>query len=71
MNEACHHDDGEHPGLKGAALKRALGQAETRCMSTQERLTVPRKRVLELLLEVFFSFFQKDFYLFRLLKFIF
>jgi Fur family zinc uptake transcriptional regulator len=51
MNEACHHDDGEHPGLKGAALKRALGQAETRCMSTQERLTIPRKRVLELLLE--------------------
>ena len=51
MNEACHHDDGEHPGLKGAALKRALGQAESRCMSTQERLTVPRKRVLELLLE--------------------
>jgi Fur family zinc uptake transcriptional regulator len=50
MNAACHHEDGEHPGLRGAALKRALGQAESRCMSTQERLTAPRKRVLELLL---------------------
>src|SRR5258705_11909391 len=51
MNSACHHEDGEHPGLKGAILRRALGQAETRCMNTQERLTAPRKRVLELLLE--------------------
>src|SRR4051794_40132016 len=51
MNAACHHEDGEHPGLTGAALRRALGQAESRCMKTQERLTAPRKRVLELLLE--------------------
>jgi len=48
---ACHHEDGAHPGLKGLALRRALGAAETRCVATQERLTHPRRRVLELLLE--------------------
>lgn len=47
----CHHDDHEHPGLKGQALRRALGAAERRCVETQERLTLPRRRVLELLLE--------------------
>ncbi|HEY8617012.1 MAG TPA: Fur family transcriptional regulator [Phenylobacterium sp.] len=51
MGEACHHADGVHPGLKGQALKRALGAAESRCADTQERLTPPRRRVLELLLE--------------------
>jgi Fur family zinc uptake transcriptional regulator len=40
-----------HPGLKGAALSHALGAAENRCAATQERLTAPRRRVLELLLE--------------------
>ena len=47
----CQHDDHDHPGLKGQALNRALGAAERRCAETQERLTVPRRRVLELLLE--------------------
>jgi Fur family transcriptional regulator, zinc uptake regulator len=51
MNEACHHDDGVHPGLKGQALRHAMGAAETRCVETQERLTAPRRRVLQLLLE--------------------
>ena len=51
MGEACHHEDGVHPGLRGPALRRALGAAETRCAETQERLTAPRRRVLELLLE--------------------
>ncbi len=51
MNAECHHEDGEHPGLKGRALQRALGQAESHCVNAQERLTAPRKRVLELLLE--------------------
>ncbi|WP_374473049.1 Fur family transcriptional regulator [Phenylobacterium sp.] len=50
MGDACHHDDGVHPGLKGQALSRALGAAESRCVETQERLTPPRRRVLELLL---------------------
>jgi Fur family zinc uptake transcriptional regulator len=47
----CQHDDHTHPGLKGAALARALGEAERRCEATHERLTSPRRRVLELLLE--------------------
>jgi Fur family transcriptional regulator, zinc uptake regulator len=48
---SCRHDDHSHPGLKGVALRRALGAAEGRCVDTQERLTPPRRRVLELLLE--------------------
>lgn len=51
MGDGCHHEDGAHPGLKGGALRHALGQAENRCAETQERLTTPRRRVLELLLE--------------------
>ena len=50
MGAECHHEDGAHPGLKGQALRQALGVAETRCADSQERLTPPRKRVLELLL---------------------
>jgi len=51
MAEACHHHgEHEHHGLKGAALKRAVTDAEVRCERTQERLTAPRRRVLELLL---------------------
>lgn len=51
MNAACHHEEGEHHGLDGATLRRALSAAEMRCAKTQERLTTPRRRVLELLLE--------------------
>jgi Fur family zinc uptake transcriptional regulator len=51
MGTECHHADGAHPGLKGHALSHALGAAESRCAATQERLTTPRRRVLELLLE--------------------
>ncbi|UTP41552.1 transcriptional repressor [Phenylobacterium sp. LH3H17] len=51
MGAECHHADGAHPGLKGHALSHALGAAENRCAATQERLTAPRRRVLELLLE--------------------
>jgi Fur family zinc uptake transcriptional regulator len=50
MGAECHHEEGPHPGLKGQALRRALGAAEARCTATQERLTPPRRRVLELLL---------------------
>lgn len=51
MGAECHHEDGAHPGLSGPDLNAALGQAEARCAKTQERLTAPRRRVLELLLE--------------------
>jgi Fur family zinc uptake transcriptional regulator len=51
MGAECHHEDGVHPGLQGHDLRRALGSAESKCAATQERLTPPRRRVLELLLE--------------------
>jgi Fur family zinc uptake transcriptional regulator len=47
----CQHDDPAHPGLKGPALEQALGAAEARCARNDERLTPPRRRVLELLLQ--------------------
>jgi Fur family transcriptional regulator, zinc uptake regulator len=51
MSVTCHHHDHEAAaGLAGAALRRALGDAEARCAETQERMTGPRRRVLELLL---------------------
>jgi Fur family zinc uptake transcriptional regulator len=50
MGAECHHDEGAHLGLDGLALRHALGAAESKCAETQERLTPPRRRVLELLL---------------------
>ena len=51
MADACdHHQHHIHHGLKDAALARALAAAEGRCDATSERLTTPRRRVLELLL---------------------
>jgi Fur family zinc uptake transcriptional regulator len=49
MGEACGHD---HPfkGVEGSGLARALAAAEALCLRRGERLTAPRKRVLELLL---------------------
>jgi Fur family transcriptional regulator, zinc uptake regulator len=49
---SCHHHDHEHDhvALAGGALRQALGVAEARCVATHERLTPPRRRVLELLL---------------------
>jgi Fur family zinc uptake transcriptional regulator len=51
MSVDCHHAEGLRPGLKGPALSRALAVAQARCEQNQERLTAPRRRVLELLLE--------------------
>ena len=51
MADACaHHGQHIHHGLKGAALARAMVAAEERCAETHEKLTAPRRRVLELLL---------------------
>ena len=47
----CQHEDGAHPGLKGHDLRHALGAAEHHCVGIQQRLTPPRRRVLELLLQ--------------------
>jgi Fur family zinc uptake transcriptional regulator len=50
MSEACSHEHGARPVDPGAQLAAALGAAEARCAAAQERLTPPRRRVLELLL---------------------
>ncbi len=51
MISPCHHAESvEHAGLTGAALRQAIGAAETHCLERQQRLTAPRRRVLELLL---------------------
>ena len=42
MSTACHHEDGAHPGLKGLALRRALGAAETGAGSAPADEPVPR-----------------------------
>jgi Fur family zinc uptake transcriptional regulator len=46
----CAHDH-ETTGLGGEGLAAALAEAERRCAQAGERLTAPRRRVLELLLE--------------------
>ena len=52
MTHSCdHHEQHLHHGLKATGLNRALGAAERRCADAQERLTPPRRRVLELLLK--------------------
>ena len=51
MADTCaHHEHHTHHGLHGAALGQAMAGAETRCADADERLTAPRRRVLELLL---------------------
>lgn len=47
---ACAHE-GETAGLAGRALASALSEADARVSAADERLTGPRRRVLELLLE--------------------
>lgn len=49
-SHACDHDHHEH-GLTGDALSRGLTAAEARCAAAGQRMTPPRRRVLELLLE--------------------
>src|SRR5918997_1790346 len=49
MRASCAHE-GEASGLSKRELTAALDAAESRCASVEERLTGPRRRVLELLL---------------------
>ena len=49
MKSGCAHE-GEASGLSKGELAAALAAAETRCAVAEERLTGPRRRVLELLL---------------------
>lgn len=49
MGSSCDHDHTDHrPGT--AEVDRALVAAEGRCVADGERMTAPRRRVLELLL---------------------
>jgi len=51
MGNGCdHHEHHVHQGLKGGSLDQAMSAAEARCDQAGERLTTPRRRVLELLL---------------------
>src|SRR3954453_12524056 len=50
MGAACEHEH-ESPGLPGRARPAELGVAEERCAEDDQRLTPPRRRVLELLLQ--------------------
>jgi Fur family zinc uptake transcriptional regulator len=47
---ACDHDH-DRAGVAGQALATELAAAEVRCSAADQRLTAPRRRVLELLLE--------------------
>jgi len=50
MPNACGHDHHSH-GLKGQPLDAELSAADQRCQQAGQRLTPPRRRVLEQLLE--------------------
>ena len=50
MGTACGHDHEGGHGLGGSALTRMLDETEARFAAAGERLTAPRRRVLELLL---------------------
>ncbi len=47
---ACDHDH-DHTGVAGTALAAELAAAEARCVAADQRLTAPRRRVLEQLLQ--------------------
>jgi Fur family zinc uptake transcriptional regulator len=49
-SHACDHDH-DQPGLTGGALSAGLAAAEARCDTAGQRLTAPRRRVLEMLLQ--------------------
>jgi Fur family zinc uptake transcriptional regulator len=49
MQECSHPHEPRH-GLEGAPLNGALEEAMSRCQRMNERMTAPRRRVLELLL---------------------
>lgn len=50
MDHRCDHAESGGVGLSGSALAHALEQADNRCGAEGQRLTAPRRRVLELLL---------------------
>jgi Fur family zinc uptake transcriptional regulator len=48
--QECSHNPASSHGLEGAPLAGALDEAMNRCQRMNERMTTPRRRVLELLL---------------------
>jgi Fur family zinc uptake transcriptional regulator len=50
MAQGCAHEH-DHAGLTGQALDVRLAAAEAACVQREQKLTAPRRRVLELLLE--------------------
>ena len=50
MGSHCDHAHGD-TGLDAGEIDRALATAEARCVDQGERMTAPRRRVLELLLQ--------------------
>ncbi|MBX7249378.1 MAG: transcriptional repressor [Caulobacteraceae bacterium] len=50
MSEHCDHEHAGGLGLSGHALGHALSEAESRAAQDGQKLTAPRRRVLELLL---------------------
>ena len=50
MGSHCDHDHHD-VGLSAGEIDRALATAETRCVENGERMTAPRRRVLQMLLE--------------------
>ena len=51
MAHGCAHTHDAEPGLHGRDLGARLAAAEALCERRDQRLTAPRRRVLELLLE--------------------
>ncbi|NBB53008.1 transcriptional repressor [Rhizobium sp. CRIBSB] len=49
MGDSCHHDHAD-PRPSAGLVAAALDRAEARCIREGERMTAPRRRVLELLL---------------------
>lgn len=49
-SHACDHDH-DAPGMTGDSLSRGLAAAEARCEAAGQRMTPPRRRVLEMLLQ--------------------
>jgi Fur family zinc uptake transcriptional regulator len=50
MGEVCDHDH-KSAGVHGSALGAALAAVEHRCAVLEQRLTAPRRRAMQLLLE--------------------
>ncbi|MDO1559259.1 Fur family transcriptional regulator [Brevundimonas sp. 2R-24] len=51
MSETCGHDHAGPAGMAGRDLDAALAAAAARCEAVGQRMTAPRRRVLELLLK--------------------